>query len=318
MSSGVQLGVYWCWDLGENILCRFLTGVLMHKYLQALGNSPRSIPLPFCHWGCHLCFSWNKVQCYSLFLKSHPVLGVVGGYILCWCRLYLHAPKQAVALCYCYFCGWLYVVSAISGLMSFPYHTIHRWLHPIRCYGSTGVWIWSHWLEITWSRTGVNVCIYFKTKEYESMHLSFIIITVFSQDDSSLMTSPVFLFVLLLLAVGCPFSGFLWALLLERLEPQGVPFLQPSSALFSTFLFSLLCPHFLLFSYFTSKTNRLRWQVQENVSLPWSHLFLPVLHHPFGSVTASHKTIWTALAGVTTLHVNSLELAGLFHIVEQT
>lgn len=51
------------------------------------------------------------------------------------------------------------------------------------------------------------------------MNLWFIIIIImgFSQDYSSLMTSPVFLYVLLLPAVGYPFSRFLQALLLGRL-----------------------------------------------------------------------------------------------------
>lgn len=151
-----------------------------------------------------------------------------------------------MALCYCCFCDWLYVVLAILGLISFPYHTIHGWLHPIRWYGSTVVWIWSCWLEITQSRTRVNVWIYFITKDYESMHLCFIIITHFSQDDSSLMTSPVFLFVLLLLAADCPSSEFLQALLLGRLTSSSPYQLAPGCAFPPTFICSVL--HLSLFS----------------------------------------------------------------------
>lgn len=162
---------------------------------------------------------WSKAQCHSLLLKSHPVLGVVDGHVLCWLKLCLHAPKQLMAHCCCYFHDWLHATLVISGVLAFPYHTICRRLDPIRTYwyGSTGTWIWSYWLKITWTRTGVNLWFYFKTREYKSMCFSFIIIMCFSQDDSSLTTRPVFLFLLLLPAVGCPFSRFLQVLLLGRL-----------------------------------------------------------------------------------------------------
>lgn len=157
---------------------------------------------------------------------------------------------------------------------------------------------------MTCTRTGVNLWICFKTKQYRSVYLCSVVIMDFSWDGSSLSTSPMFCSVAascwlpFLQVPSCTAAG-------ETQQFQSVP----GRAFLKTFIIIFILhlsafpplPQLHLAQLYGLQNKQVEMTGADCLFTLLTLLSLTILHCLLSSVPASSETIRTALAGVATL-----------------